>query len=268
MERKTLNAIILAAGKGERLRPLTDDKPKCMVELFGKSILEWQIEKFQKFGINDITIITGYKSESINHPKFNLLKNPKFDSTNMVETLFCAREKLLDSTIVSYGDILFEDNVLKKIIDSDDDFSIIVDKNWLEYWKIRNENPLNDAESLKINSKGYLTSIGQKTESIKEIEGQYIGLMKFQNNGIVQLKSFYDKSKKLSLSGINPLNKKLKFQNSFMTDLLHSMILEGFNLKSVNIQNGWLEIDTITDFELYQKMFYDGTLSKFFNQSN
>ena len=92
--------------------------------------------------------------------------------------------------------------------------------------------------------------------------------MKFQNNGIVQLKSFYDKSKKLSLSGINPLNKKLKFQNSFMTDLLHSMILEGFNLKSVNIQNGWLEIDTITDFELYQKMFYDGTLSKFFNQSN
>ena len=76
MERKTLNAIILAAGKGERLRPLTDDKPKCMVELFGKSILEWQIEKFQKFGINDITIITGYKSESINHPKFNLLKNP------------------------------------------------------------------------------------------------------------------------------------------------------------------------------------------------
>jgi L-glutamine-phosphate cytidylyltransferase len=266
LERKILNVIILAAGKGERLRPLTNDKPKCMVELFGKSILEWQIEKFQKFGITDITIITGYKSESIVYPQFNLVKNPKFDSTNMVETLFCAREKLLDSTIISYGDILFEDNVLKKIIDSDEDFSIIVDKNWLEYWEVRNENPLNDAESLMINSKGYLTSIGQKVENIEEIQGQYIGLMKFQNTGTAELKSFYDKSKKSSLSGINPLNKKLKFQNSFMTDLLHSMILEDYNLKSINIKNGWLEIDTISDFELYQKMSNDGTLSKFFNQ--
>ena len=92
--------------------------------------------------------------------------------------------------------------------------------------------------------------------------------MKFQNNGIVELKAFYDKSKKLSVNGVNPLNKKLKFQNSFMTDLLYSMILEGHNLKSIEIQNGWLEIDTISDFELYQKMFHNGTLSKFFNPSN
>ena len=263
-----MNAIILAAGKRERLRPLTNEKPKCMVELFGKSILDWQIEKFHKFGITDITIITGYKSESIIYPQLNLIKNPKFDSTNMVETLFCAREKLKNSTIVSYGDILFQDDVLKKIIDSTDDFSVIIDKNWLEYWKIRNDNPLDDAESLMINSEGYLTSIGKKVKNIEEIQGQYIGLMKFQNNGIVELKAFYDKSKKLSVNGVNPLNKKLKFQNSFMTDLLYSMILEGHNLKSIEIQNGWLEIDTISDFELYQKMFHNGTLSKFFNPSN
>ena len=268
MERKSLNVIILAAGKGERLRPLTNDKPKCMVELFGKSILEWQIETFQKFGIKDITIVTGYKSELIHYPQLNLIKNHEFDSTNMVETLFCAREKLLDSTIVSYADILFQDNVLKGIIDSNVDISVVVDKNWIEYWKIRNENPIDDAESLKINSNGYLTSIGQKVENIEEIQGQYIGLMKFQNTGVSELKSFYDKSKKLSFSGINPLNKKLKFQNSYMTDLLHSMILEGHKLKSIDIQNGWLEIDTISDFELYQKMFHAGTLSKFFNLSN
>ena len=263
-----MNAIILAAGKGERLRPLTDDKPKCMVELFGKSILEWQIEKFQKFGINDITIITGYKSESINHPKFNLLKNPKFDSTNMVETLFCAREKLLDSTIVSYGDILFEDNVLKKIIDSDDDFSIIVDKNWLEYWKIRNENPLNDAESLKINSKGYLTSIGQKTESIKEIEGQYIGLMKFQNNGLENLKSFYDKSKQTSTTGKNPLNPELNFEKSYMTDLLQAMINDQLKIKAIPVHNSWLELDSYDDFKLYTQMYENKSLGKFFNILN
>ena len=96
-----MNAIILAAGKGERLRPLTNDKPKCLVELFGKSLLEWQIETFQNSGITDITVVSGYKSDLINFPETTILKNEKYNSTNMAETLFCAKDKLLTSTVVS-----------------------------------------------------------------------------------------------------------------------------------------------------------------------
>ena len=88
-----MNAIILAAGKGERLQPLTNDKPKCLIELFGKSLLEWQIEAFQRSGITDITIVSGYKSDLINFPKTTILKNEKYDSTNMVETMFSAKHK-------------------------------------------------------------------------------------------------------------------------------------------------------------------------------
>jgi len=69
-----LNAIILAAGKGERLRPLTDNRPKCLVKLFGKSILEWQIESFQNLGITDITVVTGYLSDLINFPSVKIIK--------------------------------------------------------------------------------------------------------------------------------------------------------------------------------------------------
>ena len=83
-----MNAIILAAGKGERLQPLTNDKPKCLVELFGKSLLEWQIKAFQSSGITDITIVSGYKSDLINFPEITILKNEKYESTNMIETLF------------------------------------------------------------------------------------------------------------------------------------------------------------------------------------
>ena len=145
MGKLVLNTIILAAGKGERLRPLTNDKPKCLVELFGKSLLEWQIETFQNSGITDITVVSGYKSDLINFPETNILKNEKYNTTNMVETLFCAKDKLLTSTVVSYGDIIFEPNVLKKIVESKENFSSVIDKKWLNYWKIRFDNPL-DAE--------------------------------------------------------------------------------------------------------------------------
>ena len=104
-----MNAIILAAGKGERLRPLTENKPKCLVSLFGKTLLEWQIETFHNQGIDDITIVTGYKSDLIKYPEIKKIQNKNYDSTNMVETLFCAKDELKESTIVSYGDILFNE---------------------------------------------------------------------------------------------------------------------------------------------------------------
>ena len=100
--------IILAAGEGKRLHPLTLDKPKCMVEIFGKRVLEWQLEIFKQFNINDITIVTGYMAEKINLQSLTYFNNPDYSSNNMVETLFCARDKLKGSVIVVYGDIIFE----------------------------------------------------------------------------------------------------------------------------------------------------------------
>ena len=108
------NAIILAAGEGKRLRPLTLDKPKGLVELFGKSILERQIEIFQECKINDISIVTGHCGQMIKFSNVNYFQNLNFQTTNMVETLFCAKDKLINSTIISYGDIIFENQVLEK----------------------------------------------------------------------------------------------------------------------------------------------------------
>ena len=123
-----IKVIILAAGRGSRLTPLTDDKPKCLVKLFGKSLLEWQIEKFKKFGINDISVVTGYKKELISFDGIKIYHNKNFEKTNMIETLFCAKKEINETVIVSYGDIIFEDNVLQKLIESKDDFSVIIDK--------------------------------------------------------------------------------------------------------------------------------------------
>ena len=258
-----MNAIILAAGQGTRLQPLTNSLPKCMVKLFNKSLIEWQIDVFHDCNIDDITIVTGYLSEKIKFENIHYRHNKDFDQTNMIETLFCANDKIHDSTIVSYGDIIFEKNVLQKLIDAKNDIDIIIDKNWEHYWKARFTDPLIDAESLSLDTNENILSIGQNVNLISEICGQFIGLMKFQNEGIDILKSFYEKSKKISENGLNPLNSKLPFKKSYMTDLLNGLINDGNKLKAILIEGGWLELDSIDDYQLYNKMYENDTISEF-----
>jgi len=258
-----MNAIILAAGRGERLRPHTLTKPKCMVELFGKTLLENQLSVFRKCGIENICVVTGYKSKFIKYKNVDYIKNPDFMNTNIVESLFTAVDKFTESTIVSYGDIVFEEKILNKLIHSTHDFSIVIDKKWEKYWKIRFDNPLDDVESLKLDDDENITSIGRKITNINELEGQYIGLMKFQYNAVSKIKAFYTKSKAIfENTHSNPLNSSLSFKNSYMTDFLQGLIDDGEKLKAITIENGWLELDTLNDYNLYNsknklREFYD-----------
>jgi L-glutamine-phosphate cytidylyltransferase len=263
-----MKVIILAAGRGSRLTPLTDDKPKCLVKLFGKSLLEWQIEKFRKFGINDISVVTGYKKELISFDGIKIYHNKNFEKTNMIETLFCAKKEINEMVIVSYGDIIFQDDVIQKLIESKEDFSIIVDKEWKKYWDIRFDNPLDDAESLILDSENNIKNIGQKTTTLDEIQGQYIGLMMFKGNSTEIIKNFYEKMKKLSTIDKNPLNSNLPFELSYMTDFLQGLINEKYKLKAILIKNGWLELDSMQDYKIYNKLYQEGKISNFLNIKN
>ena len=258
-----LKVIILAAGEGKRLRPLTKNIPKTMVKLFDMSLLERQIDVFKKCGIDDIVVVGGYKDEAINVTNIKKYRNLNYDSTNMVETLFCVKDELYDDTIISYGDIIFEKEVLQSLINSNEDFSVIVDKNWEKYWEIRFDNPLEDAESLKLDNKNNILEIGQNDKNIKEIQGQYIGLMKFQKKGVKTIKEFYEKTKEKSKNNKNPLNSNLPFKESYMTDFIQGLIHHGCKIKAILIKGGWLELDTIDDYEMYNKMYQENKLSEF-----
>jgi len=260
-----MNVIILAAGQGNRLKPLTNQKPKCLVEIFGKSLLNYQLELFHNLKITDISIVKGYLKDKIIFPNINFFENNNFQNTNMVETLFCAREKICDSTIISYGDIIYEKTVIEKLIHNDDDIAVVIDKNWKDYWNLRFDDPINDLESLSIDSENNISSIGQKIKDISDIQGQYIGLMKFQNAGSDFLKTFYDKCKNFAKNGQNYLKTEHPFEKSYMTDLLQGIIDEGYKIRAIPIRNGWLELDSYNDYLKYEKMFNDKTISKFFN---
>ena len=105
-------------------------------------------------------------------------------------------------------------------------------------------------------------------KNIEEIQGQFIGLMKFQNDGIRDIKQFYEKTKKIASGGSNPLNPNVPFEKSFMTDFLQGLINDDHKLNAVPVENGWLEIDSINDYNLYNEKFNNNTLSELINLKN
>ena len=121
-----MNAIILAAGRGSRLKNLTDEIPKCLIEINKKSLLDRQLEVLNSCNINNIAIVKGYKEEKILDKRIkNYFYNDDWSETNMVHSLKCANELLKNNyNIISYGDIFYEKNIIYKLIDSQDDIVI------------------------------------------------------------------------------------------------------------------------------------------------
>ena len=216
-----------------------------MVEIDGISLIDRQLSVLKAEGLDNIVMVGGYKSEMLKRESVKLKLNPRYYETNMVWTMFCAEEELEGGVIVSYGDIVYSTGILQALLKSKADIAVTIDKEWESYWEERNENPLNDAETLKLRDDGTISEIGQKPKSLSEIEGQYMGLMKFSAEGIKQIKQIFNTAVKTG--GL--LGKPV--ENSYMTDLLQAVIDTDSLVTAVPVHGEWVEIDTVKDLHSY-----------------
>ncbi len=255
-----MKVIILAAGQGTRLRPLTDDRPKCMVEVNGRSIIERQLDTMHACGIedSDITIIAGYRGDVLQRKfadtKMNIIINENYETTNMVCSLMCAGQLMetQEDILISYGDIIYNETVLRKVLASDEPASVIVDDGWYSYWSERCENPLDDAETLMFDENDYLIEIGQKTDDLSKVQSQYIGLMRFRAKGLKAMLALAKEAEERTAKGIGLWRTTRTYQKMYMTDLLQGLIDEGNKLKAIHIQRGWFEIDDCEDLKVVE----------------
>ncbi|TPH17081.1 sugar phosphate nucleotidyltransferase [Litorilituus lipolyticus] len=252
--------LILAAGEGTRLRPLTNDKPKCMVPLLGTSLIERQISCLKRHGIKDIHIATGYRADQIETLGYPTSYNKRYNKTNMVSTLFCALDFINQEgdLIIAYGDIVYNDENLETLLACDDDIALMIDKKWRDLWSLRLENPLDDAETLVMNEQGFVTELGKKPENYDRIQGQYTGLIKISASKIKELVKFYQQLDR------NGLFDGKDFDNMYMTSFLQALIDAGWQAKAAIVNNGWLEIDSVDDLEEYESMAKQGKLEQFY----
>ena len=238
-----MKAIILAAGRGSRMGNLTEDIPKCLVKLNEKPLIEWQIEALKKAGIDEIGIVTGYKRELLCGYGLKEFHNTRWASTQMVSSLECAREWLNTTPcIVSYSDIFYQTHAVLLLMKSNAKIAITYDPNWRTLWEKRFSDPLEDAETFRLNKENVVTEIGSKPKNLEEVEGQYMGLIYFTPNSWSELMDIRSKM---------PQNHADKMD---MTSALQKIIDNGnFILKGISYTKEWGEVDNSSDLEFYNK---------------
>ncbi|MBF0383002.1 MAG: phosphocholine cytidylyltransferase family protein [Magnetococcales bacterium] len=243
-----MKAIILAAGRGSRMQEMTSRQPKCLVKLAGHPLLEWQLAALRGAGISDITIVTGYQAEQLTGHGTKTVHNSEWASSNMVVSLLHAAPLITGPTIIGYSDIVYDAMIVRDLMDAKHcPLSLTYDRDWLNLWQRRFDDPLQDAESFTITPDGRVTKIGQRESVADKIHGQYMGLLKIDQTAMGWIKNFID---------ANPtLRNRLD-----MTALLSAMIANGHPIHGVPISGGWCEIDHSSDLVVAEKMVEEGLL--------
>lgn len=176
-----MKAIILSAGHGRRLLPMTAEIPKCLLDIRGRTVVEWQIDHLIENGITDITVVVGYgadKVEALLQKRYALnpirtLYNPFFDVTDNLATVWMVRGELTGDFVLLNGDTLFEPAVLGRLLDSTARPITLA----------RDHKPRYDSDDMKICLDGNrLLRIGKDLES-DIVGGESVGMLLFREQG-------------------------------------------------------------------------------------
>ena len=237
-----VKAIILAAGRGSRMDGDIDALPKCLITLAGRRLLDRQIEALSLGGVTEFGIVTGFGAAHLSQEPLFRFHNSRWENTDMVGSLECANSWLEDSScIISYSDIFYESSAITTLVHSPDDLAITFDPQWLDQWQARFIDPLSDAETFQLDSYGYLTEIGNKTRNVSEIQGQYMGLLKFTPTS---WKEFLRAKSTFPIRSTNTLH---------ITTVLNRIIeLGSVRVRAFPYSGVWGEIDTPDDLLLFE----------------
>lgn len=243
-------ALILGAGRGSRMGALTEDRPKCMVELAGKPLVAWQCAALRAAGLDRIAMVRGYQGDRIHAPDVTFIDNARWAQSNMVVSLLSASDWIgNESFVVSYADIIYGPESVRPLLDSSRDIAITYDPHWLDLWARRFADPLDDAETFQADNNGRLVEIGQKPHSLDRVQGQYMGLLRFTPAGWQKVLAFVGN---LTAAETDRLD---------MTSLLAGLLEAGVPIGAVPVYGGWAEVDSADDAGLYEQMLADGSLN-------
>ena len=245
-----MRALILAAGRGSRMRQLGDERPKCLVELAGRPLLERQVAALRSGGIGEVGVVRGYRAEMLSFPGLSYFDNSRWAETNMVASLAAAAEWLRSGpVIVSYADIFYRAALVRSLGGAQGDLVITYDRAWRTLWTQRFADPLADAETFRTNDAGELLEIGGRTRDIDEIQGQYMGLLKFTPVAWRAVESLLDRLETTVRDRLD------------MTGLLRRLLAAGTaRIRTVGTDGQWGEVDNPGDVALYEAMLARGEL--------
>ena len=246
-----MKVIIIAAGSSTRLAKETSDIPKGLLKINGKSIIEIQLELFQKNQLSDITIITGaqkFKLENVHY-----IQDYKFQDHDVLGSLMVAKSIINDDVLTSYSDIIFEEKILKSMTEFSGDVGIAVDLDWEKNYVDRDQHPKSEADNVLINDNEIL-EIRKNISECKKNEkiGEFLGLMKLSKKGS---RVFLEKYSELKMSHKGKFHNALSLEKAYLTDMLQELIDSGIRISPIYTSGKWCEVDTPQDLDIARKLF-------------
>jgi L-glutamine-phosphate cytidylyltransferase len=245
-----VRAILLAAGQGTRLRPLTEERPKALVEVGGSSMLARARASLEAAGISDLTVVTGYRADRITELGYETRHNPEFATTNMVWSLFYADDVLEacavdgQDLLIVYGDVLFHPDLVRALCAAPATPATVVNTSFRELWERRMDDPLSDLETLRLDGEGRIVELGEKPSGFEDIEGQYTGLIRVGAKDVGRVREIW--------AGLR--ESEAEARGLYMTRFLTHLFQGGLDLWSVPVAGGWMEVDAPEDIPVAESM--------------
>jgi phosphoenolpyruvate phosphomutase len=236
------SAVVLAASRGKGLEAVTTDRPKVMLPIAGKPLLRWLVDGFKKENINDITVVGGYRVDAIDPAGIRLVVNERYAETDELASLACAIDKLESDTVISYGDLLFRSYVLRDLVESKADFSVVVDSSPTE---ASNRTVRDFAYCTRGDDRGLfgtpvlLKRVVSRAEAVSDEEshGRWIGMLNVSRQGLVKLKAV-----------LAVLRARPDFDSLDMPALLNALIADGAEIEVVYVHGHWRGVNDLDDF--------------------
>jgi len=254
IKKKGFKAVILAAGKDTNLFPLTEDIPKAMLDIKGKPILQRQIEMLRRVGINDIAVVRGYKKHQIGFPNLIYFDNDDYENTGTLASLFLASEFMDRDTVILYGDILFEAEILKRLLEDPQENTLVVDRGWEKRYQDSREMPPFPPELTTLSENGQgieIAAVGPGVSGAASTS-EFIGLAKLSTRACSILKALYK-----NVYCLDP-NKKFHHARHMRTasfiDFVQELLNSGEKISALEIWRNWMEVDTFEDYRLAWKL--------------
>ncbi len=247
INKENSKALIIAAGLGSRLKKHTENLPKCMLDFGGKTLLQRQLDAYKKNSITDISVIRGFKKEKIKYKGLKYFENTDYKNNNILNSIFYAEDFINGNIIISYSDILFDSTVVKRLLKSNHDISVVVDIDWRGYYVGRKDHPISEAENVIFNSNNEVEKIGKINTGTEEVHGEFIGMIKLTDSGANIFKEQFHRLKKIYWN--KPFQRAKIFQRAYLTDFIQELVDIGIKVHCVIIESGWKEIDTVEDYK-------------------
>jgi choline kinase len=258
--------IVIAAGRGKRLGAHTDERPKCLVEIGDRSILDWQLRALGAVGVTDLVMIRGYRAGELTAgaralwPTARFVDNPDWERNNILLSLAQALHEIDGPVYLTYSDIIFTPAVTRALADAAGDACLVIDRAFRDIYVGRTEHPLEEGEVSDLDERGLVRRVGKKALPPEDAFGEFIGLLKLSATGAAWVAdAIRDARRRYAGREDEPYQRAARFQNAYMTDVLQELIDAGRPFTPVAIDGQWREIDTGQDLERARKLLESST---------